>query len=65
MPVMGALNFANCTCSGSDFSVLGIILGNIAQFIQNGGLFVLCIVFFMIPILYNFIAPKKIKNENI
>ncbi|WP_278490566.1 PTS ascorbate transporter subunit IIC [Megamonas funiformis] len=65
MPVMGALNFANCTFSDSDFSMLGIILGNIAQFIQNGGLFVLCIVFFMIPILYNFIVPKKIKNENI
>lgn len=65
MPVMGALNFANCTFSDSDFSMLGIILGNIAQFIQNGGLFVLCIVFFMIHILYNFIAPKKIKNENI
>lgn len=65
MPVMGALNFANCTFSDSDFSMLGIILGNIAQFIQNGGLFVLCIVFFMIPIFYNFIAPKKIKNENI
>ena len=65
MPVMGALNFANCTFSDSDFSMLGIILGNIAQFIQNGGLFVLCIVFFMIPILYNFLAPKKIKNENI
>lgn len=65
MPVMGALNFVNCTFSDSDFSMLGIILGNIAQFIQNGGLFVLCIVFFMIPILYNFIAPKKIKNENI
>ena len=65
MPVMGALNFANCTFSDSDFSMLGIILGNIAQFIQNGGLVVLCIVFFMIPILYNFIAPKKIKNENI
>lgn len=65
MPVMGALNFANCTFSDSDFSMLGIILGNIAQFIQNGGLFVLCIVFFMIPILYNFVAPKKIKNENV
>lgn len=65
MPVMGALNFANCTFSDSDFSMLGIILGNIAQFIQNGGLFVLCIVFFMITILYNFIVPKKIKNENI
>lgn len=59
MPVMGALNFANCTFSDADFSVAGIILGNIAQFIQNGGLFVVCIVLFLLPIIYNFVAKKK------
>lgn len=59
MPVMSSLKFANCTFSDSDFSVLGIILGNIAQVLQNGGLFVLCVVLFLIPIAYNFIVPKK------
>lgn len=61
MPVMGALNFANCTFSDSDFSMLGIILGNIAQFIQNGGLFVLCIVFFIILLLLKKLKMKIFK----
>lgn len=59
MPVMGSLNFANCTFSDADFSVAGIILGNIAQFIQGGGLFAVCIMLYLIPIVYNFVAPKK------
>lgn len=63
MPVMGSLNFANCTFSDADFSVVGIILGNIAQFIQGGGLFIVCIVLYLIPIVYNLIAPKKQKEN--
>jgi PTS system ascorbate-specific IIC component len=59
MPVMGSLNFANTTFSDADFSIVGIILGNIAQFIQGGGLFAVCVVLYLIPIVYNFIAPKK------
>lgn len=63
MPVMGALNVANCTFSDTDFSLLGIIMGNIAQYVQNGALLILCIVLFLIPIAYNFIAPKKVKEN--
>ena len=59
MPVMGSLNFANCTFSDADFSVAGIILGNVAQFIQNGGLFVVCIIIFLLPIIYHVVMPKK------
>ncbi len=62
MPVMGSLNFANCTFSDADFSVAGIILGNAAQFVQGGGLFIVCIVLYLIPIVYNFAAPKKQKE---
>ena len=36
-PVMGSLNFANCTFSDADFSWLGILTGNIAQFVQGSG----------------------------
>ncbi|MDQ0359866.1 PTS ascorbate transporter subunit IIC [Breznakia pachnodae] len=63
MPVMGALNFANSTFSDADFSIVGIIIGNIAQFIQGTGLMAVCIGLFLIPIIYNFIAPKKQKAE--
>ena len=59
MPVMGSLNFANCTFSDADFSVAGIILGNVAQFIQNGGLFVVCIIIFLLPIIYHVVMTKK------
>ncbi|OCN05804.1 PTS ascorbate transporter subunit IIC [Erysipelotrichaceae bacterium MTC7] len=59
MPVMGALNFANTTFSDADFSIAGIFFGNIAQFVQGNALMVVCIVLFLIPIAYNFIAPKK------
>ena len=59
MPVMGSLNFANCTFSDADFSILGIILGNITKFIKDGGLFGVCIVLFLLPIIFNIVAPKK------
>lgn len=63
MPVMGNLNFANCTFSDADFSVAGIILGNVAQYIQNTGLFTVCVIIFMIPIIYHLVVPKK-KTES-
>lgn len=59
MPVMGALNFANSTFSDADFSIAGIALGNIAQYFQGNGLMIICFVLFLIPIIYNFVAPKK------
>ena len=63
MPVMGSLNFANCTFSDADFSWMGIVFGNIAQFVQGTGLFIVCIVIFLLPIVYNFVAPKKEAKE--
>lgn len=63
MPVMGSLNFANCTFSDADFSWLGIVLGNIAQHVQGTGLFVICVVIFLLPIVYNFVAPKKAEEK--
>ena len=61
MPVMGALNFANCTFSDADFSVMGIIFGNIAQKVQGFPLLLICIAVFIAPIIYNYVAPKKVK----
>ena len=59
MPVMGALNFANCTFSDADFSVLGILFGNLAQRVQGLPLFMICIVLYAAPIVFGFVAPKK------
>ena len=62
MPVMGALNFANTTFSDADFSWMGIVFGNIAQVVQGVGLLGVCAVVFLIPIVYNYVAPKKAKK---
>ena len=61
MPVLGALNFANTTFSDADFTVVGILLGNVARFLHNGGLVILCVLIFAAPIVYNLVAPKKEK----
>lgn len=63
MPVMGALNFANCTFSDADFSWMGIVFGNVAQHITGNGLMIVCIVVFLLPIIYNYVAPKKAVAE--
>ena len=59
MPIMGDLGYAATTFSDTDFCVTGIALGNIAKFVQGTPLLIVCIVLFLIPIVYNFVAPKK------
>ena len=63
MPVMGDLGFANTTFSDADFCGVGIVLGNIAKFVQGMPLMLVCVVIFLIPIIYNFVVPKKEKKE--
>ncbi len=59
MPVLGALNFAGATFSDADMCVTGLVLGNIARFVQGNALLIICVVLFLLPIIYNFAAPKK------
>lgn len=64
MPVLGALNFAGTTFSDTDFCGVGIVLGNIARFVSGNIVFVICVVLFLLPIIYNFAAKKPAKNTN-
>lgn len=59
MPVIGALGFASTTFSDADFCGVGIVMGNIAKILPGAPLLIVCIVLFLIPIVYNFVAPKK------
>ena len=59
MPVLGALNYAGSTFSDADFCGVGIVLGNIARFVTGNGLLVVCIILFLIPIVFNFATKKK------
>ena len=58
MPVLGALHYAGTTFSDADFCGVGIILGNIARFTTGNLLLIVCVILFLIPIIYNFVAKK-------
>lgn len=59
MPVMGALNFANCTFSDADFSIMGIIFGNIANIMPGAGLLIACVITYCLPIVYSMLTKKS------
>ncbi|MDR2709441.1 MAG: PTS ascorbate transporter subunit IIC [Elusimicrobiota bacterium] len=59
LPVFGALGFANTTFSDADFSITSIFFGNAANFLSANFLLIFCIVIFLLPIIYNYVAPKK------
>lgn len=61
MPVLGVLGFAGTTFSDADFTVVGIVLGNVARFVQGTGLFALVILVSITPILFSLI-PRKNKG---
>lgn len=52
MPVLGALNFASTTFSDADFTIIGIVVGNIARFTNGNTLFAISIIIFILPIVY-------------
>ena len=58
MPVFTALGFTSATFSDADFSWLGIVFGNLAQAAPGMPLFIICLLCFVVPIVYNYVAPK-------
>ena len=65
LPVLGNLGFANTTFSDADFTVVGIIFGNISKVFGGDILLGLIAVLFLLPILYNFAAPKPVQRDEV
>lgn len=63
MPVFTALGFTSATFSDADFSWIGILFGNLAQVIPGMPLLIVCIICFLLPIIYNVVAPKPKAKE--
>lgn len=59
LPVLGSLGFANTTFSDADFTIVGIIFGNLAKFVTGTGLFAVIAVIFALPIIYNYTIGKN------
>lgn len=54
LPVLGSLGFANTTFSDADFTIVGIIFGNMAKYMPENVLLCMIVVIFILPILYNY-----------
>lgn len=63
LPVLGSLGFANTTFSDSDFTIVGILFGNMAKVISQSVLFIVTIILFALPIVHNVLFGKKGKGE--
>lgn len=59
MPVFSALGYVGTTFSDADFSWIAILFGNLVNIAQGGVLIAICVILYLIPIIYNYVAPKK------
>ncbi|MBM7343935.1 PTS ascorbate transporter subunit IIC [Pantoea coffeiphila] len=63
LPVLGALGFANTTFSDADFGVVGIILGNLAQYLSKEMITVVIVGIFALLVLHNLFRKPKPAND--
>lgn len=59
LPVLGSLGFANTTFSDADFTIVGIVFGNLSKFVTGNGLFAVIAILFALPIIYNYTLGRK------
>ena len=59
LPVLGSLGFANTTFSDADFTIVGIVFGNLSKFVTGNVLFAVIAVLFVLPIIYNYTLGKR------
>lgn len=63
LPVLGAIGLTNTTFSDTDFGVAGIVLGNMARFMNPGMITATITGIFAVLVIYNFIGKKKVVTE--
>lgn len=63
LPVLGAMGLTHTTFSDTDFGVVGILLGNMADFLNKGTITMVITGVFVLLVIYNVFAEKKTAPE--
>ncbi|MDR1769291.1 MAG: PTS ascorbate transporter subunit IIC [Hungatella sp.] len=63
LPVLGSLGFANTTFSDADFTIVGILLGNLAKYVTANMLLLVIVILFAAPVIYNFVLSRNKAEE--
>ena len=61
-PVLGSMGFANTTFSDTDFTLVGIVFGNLTKFVTGDMMLVITVVLFLLPIVYNYTIGRAKKS---
>ena len=61
-PVLGSMGFANTTFSDTDFTLVGMIFGNLTKVVPGDMMLILAAVLFALPIVYNYASGKAKKS---
>lgn len=61
-PILGAMGFANTTFSDTDFTLVGIVFGNLMKVVSGNVLMVIVIVLFLLPVIYNYTVGREKSN---
>lgn len=58
-PVLGAMGFANTTFSDTDFTLVGILFGNLIQHVSGNVLTIIVFILYLLPIAHNYTIGRK------
>ena len=61
-PVLGAMGFANTTFSDTDFTLVGIVFGNLTKFVTGDMMLIIVAILFLLPIVYNYTIGRTKKS---
>ncbi|HBO37830.1 MAG TPA: PTS ascorbate transporter subunit IIC, partial [Pasteurellaceae bacterium] len=63
LPVLGSLGFSNTTFSDTDFGVIGITLGYMAQYLSKDVIMIVISGIFGGLVAYNYIAKEPVTKD--
>lgn len=61
-PILGEMGFANTTFSDTDFTLVGIVFGNLMKVASGNVIMGIVIVLFLLPIIYNYTIGRENKK---